>query len=118
MSAHQAQHRVATQCRVLGVSASGYYAWRKRPASRRAQADEALLRTIRTAHTASRGTYGVPRLHVELRQAGSCVGRKRIARLRGVPPRRFVTTTQRDVRQRPAPDVVERCFRAERRNQL
>lgn len=124
MSAHQAQHRVATQCRVLGVSASGYYAWRKRPASRRAQADEALLRTIRTAHTASRGTYGVPRLHVELREAGLRVGRKRIARLmrhaglRGVSRRRFVATTQRDPRQRPAPDLVERCFRAARRNQL
>jgi putative transposase len=109
---------------VLGVSASGYYAWRKRPASRRAQTDEALLRTIRTAHTAARGTYGVPRLHVELREAGLCVGRKRIARpmrsagLRGVSRRRFVATTQRDVRQRPAPDLVERCFRAERRNQL
>jgi len=124
VSAHQAHHRVATLCRVLGVSASGYYAWRKRPASRRAQADEALLRTIRTAHAASRGTYGVPRLHFELRAAGVRVGRKRIARLmrraglRGVSRRRFLATTQRDPRQRPAPDLVQRCFCAERPNQL
>jgi putative transposase len=124
VSAHQAQHRVATLCRVLGVSASGYYAWRERPASKRAQEDEALLRTIRTAHAASRGTYGVPRLHFELRAAGVRVGRKRVARLmrraglRGVSRRRFVATTQRDARQRPAPDLVQRCFRAARPNQL
>jgi putative transposase len=124
VSAHRAQHRVATLCRVLEVSASGYYAWRKRPASRRAQEDEALLRTVRTAHAASRGTYGVPRLHAELRAAGIRVGRKRVARLmrraglRGVSRRRFVATTQRDGRQRPAPDLVQRCFRAARPNQL
>jgi putative transposase len=111
-------------CRVLDVSASGYYAWQKRPASRRAQEDETLLRAIRTAHAASRGTYGVPRLHEELRAAGVRVARKRIARLmrgaglRGVSRRRFVATTQRDARQRPAPDLVQRCFRAERPNQL
>jgi transposase-like protein len=52
VSAHQAQHRVATMCRVLGVSTSGYYAWRKRPASRRAQEDGVLLRRIRTIHEA------------------------------------------------------------------
>lgn len=68
-------------CRVLEVSASGYCAWRKRPASRGAQEGEALLRAIRTAHAASRGTYGVPRLQVELRATGGRVGRKRIARL-------------------------------------
>ncbi len=60
-------------CRVLGVSPSGYYAWRKRPASARAQADQRLLRQIRTAHEASRGTYGVPRIHAELREQGNGV---------------------------------------------
>ena len=60
---HQAKHAVATMCRVLGVSPSGYYAWRKRPASERARQDSALLRRIRTVHEASRGTYGVPRVH-------------------------------------------------------
>jgi putative transposase len=111
-------------CRVLGVSPSGYYAWRARPASRRAQQDETLLRKIRSAHAASRGTYGVPRLCVELRAAGIRIGRKRIARLmrrtglRGVSRRRFTVTTQRDTRLRPAPDLVQRCFRAERPNQL
>ncbi len=124
MSAHQAQHRVATMCRVLGVSSSGYYAWRKRPASARAQADQRLLRRIRTAHEASRGTYGVPRIHAELCEQGVVVSRKRVARLMreagiaGVSRRRFVATTQRDGRSRPAPDLVDRDFTVEGPNQL
>jgi putative transposase len=119
VSVHRAVHRVTTLCRVLGVSPSGYFAWRKRPASARAGSDAALLRTIRTIHAASRGTYGVPRLHAELRAEGIRVGRKRIARLmqaaglQGVSRRRFVGTTVRDERARPAPDLVQRAFRAE-----
>jgi putative transposase len=106
-------------CRVLGVSPSGYYAWRKRPASARAQADQRLLRQIRTAHEASRGTYGVPRIHAELAAQGIRVGRKRVARLMraagivGVSRRRWTTTTERDRRARPAPDLVERDFGVE-----
>jgi putative transposase len=124
MSAHQAQHRIATMSRVLGVSASGYYAWRGRPASKRAQEDGILLRQIRTAHAASRETYGVPRVWRELRAAGVAVGRDRVARLmrmaelRGVSRRRFVTTTVREERARPAPDLVERRFQAQAPNQL
>jgi putative transposase len=111
-------------CRVLEVSASGYYAWRKRPASKRAQGDAVLLRQIRTAHEASRGTYGVPRIHAELRAAGIFVSRKRVARLMreaglaGVSPRRFVVTTVRDRDARPAPDLVERQFAADEPNRL
>ena len=106
-------------CRVLGVSPSGYYSWRKRPASVRAQEDQRLLRQIRTAHAASRATYGAPRIHAELQAQGVTVGRKRVARLMreagiaGVTRRRFVVTTQRDRRARPAPDLVERDFTAE-----
>jgi putative transposase len=124
MSQHQAEHRVATLCRALGVSPSGYWAWCKRPPSARAQEDQRLLRLIRTAHAASRGTYGAPRIHQELRAQGIRVSRKRIARLMreagivGVTRRRFVTTTVRDERSRPAPDLVEREFVAECPNQL
>jgi putative transposase len=124
MSAHQAQHRIATMSRVLGVSPSGYYAWRGRPASKRAQEDGALLRQIRTAHAASRETYGVPRVWRELREAGVVVGRDRVARLmrtaglRGVSRRGFVVTTVRDQRARPGPDLVERQFEAKAANQL
>jgi len=124
VSAHQAQHPVATMCRVLEVSASGYHAWRKRPASKRAQEDGVLLRKIRTIHEGSRQTYGVPRVYRELRESGVEVGRDRIARLmrmaglQGVSRRRFVATTQRDESGRPALDLVERRFVAEGPNQL
>ena len=124
MSAHQAQHRVATMCRVLEVSTSGYYAWRKRPASQRAREDGVFLRRIRTIHEASRQSYGVPRVYHELREEGVGVGRDRVARLmrqaglRGISRRRFVATTRRDAAARPAPDLVERCFEAEGPDQL
>jgi putative transposase len=111
-------------CRVLDVSASGYYAWRKRPASKRAQEDGVLLRQIRTIHEASRQSYGVPRVYRELRENAVEVGRDRVARLmrlaglQGISRRRFVTTTRRDEASRPSPDLVERRFQAERPNQL
>jgi putative transposase len=111
-------------CRVLEVSASGYYAWRKRPASKRAQEDGRLLRRIRTIHEASRRSYGVPRIYRELREDDVCVGRDRVARLmreaglRGISRRRFVTTTVRGATSRPAPDLVERRFVAAGPDQL
>ena len=60
MSAHQAVFSIKTMARVFKVSASGYYAWRGRPASARASADFDLTRRIRTIHASSRGTYGAP----------------------------------------------------------
>ena len=60
-------YAVATMCRVLAVSASGYYAWRQRPPSARARADGELSTRIRAIHQYSRGTYGAPRIHQELR---------------------------------------------------
>ena len=81
MSAHQAQHRIATMARVLGVSKSGYYAWCKRPASARAQEDQRLLRAIRTSHAASDERYGAPKILDDVRDAGFAVGRRRVARL-------------------------------------
>ena len=124
MKANQADHKLATMCRVLGVSRSGYYAWSKRPPSARAQDDERLKVRIREIHQASRGTYGVPRIQVELKAEDERIGRKRIARLmrdtglRGVCRRRFVKTTQRDDAARPAPDLVDRNFTASKPNEL
>jgi len=63
VSAHQAVHRVATMCRALGVSPSGYYAWRKRAMAARTRADIELTAHIDAIHRASRGTYGAPRVH-------------------------------------------------------
>ncbi len=79
--ANQAHHRVATMCQVLGVSPSGYYAWRSRGRSNRAKRDEELRGTIRTIHNASGGAYGAPRVHAELVAQGCQVSRKRVARL-------------------------------------
>jgi putative transposase len=123
VSENQAAYPIATMCRVLGVSPSGYYAWTKRQPSPRAQADAALLAQIRAIHAGSQGTYGVPRIQVELAATGLCVGRKRVARLMkaaglaGVSRRKFVTTTVRGC-DRPAPDLVNRNFTAEQPNLL
>jgi putative transposase len=117
-------HGVATMCRVLGVSTSGYYAWRTRPRSERARADAELSLRIRAIHKHSRATYGAPRIHAELAAQGVRVGRKRIARLMevagiyGVSRRKWITTTTRDRGARPAPDLVERNFSAPAPNRL
>ncbi|MDF2464879.1 MAG: Integrase, catalytic region [Ramlibacter sp.] len=99
-------------CKVLKVSASGYYDWQCRAPSARALADLVLTEAIRKAHQDSDETYGMPRVRAELREAGHQVSRKRVARLmrkaciRGVSRRRgFTVTTERDRRQRHAPDV-------------
>ena len=81
MSAHQALFPVAAMARVLGVSASGFHAWRCRPPSAHAIADTALLKQIRTVHASSRETYGAPRVQAALKAGGEKHGRKRIARL-------------------------------------
>ena len=102
MSDHQADYPIATMCRVLGVSSSGYHAWVKRCPSQRAETDAVLIAAIRAAHTASRGTYGAPRVHAELATKGKHIGRKRVARLMmqaglvGVSRRKFVVTTVKD----------------------
>ena len=125
MNANQAAIPVSTSCRTLGVSTSGYYAWSKRAPSQRALDDAVLTERIRAIHLASDGNYGSPNIHAELRDEGTRVGRKRVARLmrhaaiRGVSRRRsFVVTTQRDPKRRPAPDLVNRQFVAAGPNEL
>jgi putative transposase len=111
MSANQAFFPITTMARVLGVSTAGYYAWRSRLPSARAIADDALRRVC-TIHAVSRGIYGAPRVHAELRAEGRAVGKKRIARLMraagivGVSRRRGVITTRRARDARPAPDLA------------
>ena len=124
MRANQAVFRIATMSRVLGVSPSGYYAWRKRGRSAREASDEALSARVRAIHERSRGTYGAPRIHAELSAEGTPVSRKRVARvmraagLAGVSRRKGPRTTRRDPQGRPAPDLVERCFEAEAPDRL
>ena len=68
-------------CKVLDVSASGYLAWKERPACRRQRDDMVLLAHVRSAFTLSNGTYGSPRMVHELRDNGLTIGRRRVARL-------------------------------------
>ena len=81
IQAEKASYPVEVLCQVLAVARSGYYAWCRRPASVRAQQNQWLVTHIRTCYQASRGRYGSPRIHQDLRAHGVRVGRHRVARL-------------------------------------
>ena len=81
IDAYKSEHRIATMARILGVSRSGYYAWKTRPLSCRARTDEVLKKEICSVHACHHGTYGAPRIHGELQRQGWRVSRKRVARL-------------------------------------
>lgn len=119
MKANQATHPVRVMCRLLKISASGFYAWEGRPLSRRAREDIALTVKIHTIHRRSKGAYGAPMIHAELADDHAIhVGCKRVARLmraaslRGVSPKRFVRTTLSDCDSVVASDLVDRKFDA------
>ncbi len=124
MKANQANYPIATMCRVLGVSTSGYYAWLKRQSSQRSREDAILTDRIRWIHLRSRGTYGSPRIHAELRDEGVHVSRKRVARLmraaglQGVSRRKSTRTTIRQPGAQRAPDLVKRDFTVDGPNKL
>jgi putative transposase len=124
MTANQAEYSIQLMSRTLGVSRSGFYAYKCRPPSARQVTDDALTDRIAAIHKASKQTYGTPRIHAELSDEGVHVGRKRIERLmkakglRGVSRRKFVVTTERDPRARPASDLVDRNFYADAPNVL
>jgi len=107
---------VSTQCAVLGVSRSGYYAWVARPTAKRTIEDREVLVEIETAYKVGRGGYGSPRIHRELRANGRRVGKKRVARLmraKGLAARRkrrFRKTTDSNHPDPIAPNVLERNF--------
>ena len=109
---------IQLMCEVLEVSRSGYYDWIGRSESVRAAADRALATEIRASHDASRGRYGSPRVHAELRAHGRRIGRKRVARLmRGMGlaarrPRRFRRTTDSAHAFPVAPNLLGRDFQA------
>ena len=124
IDAERASYPVAVLCRVLGVSKSGYYAWRGRPPSERRRQDTLLTEKIREIHSRSRETYGYPRVHAELRSLGVRCGRRRVARLmraaglRGCVRGKKRRTTRRDPRAAPAPDLLCRDFVAVRPNKI
>ena len=124
IDAKRAQHPVSLLCSVLGVSRAGYYAWKDRPASARQRRDGELLAQIAAIHAESKGTYGWPRIHAEIRHRGVHVSRKRIARLMrqaglsGMVRRRKGRTTIRVPGIATAPDLVRRDFAPSAPNRL
>ena len=117
------RYPVRLMCRLLRVSASGYYAWRMRPESPRAKSDRTLMAEIKRVHQNSKGVYGSPKVRAELAAKGIRVGRHkvarlmRLARLRGCPKRRFRVTTERDPSHAVAKNLLKQNFAAAAPNQ-
>jgi putative transposase len=119
IDAKRAEASVETACAALGVSTSGFYAWKNRPASARQNKDMVLLAHIRADFATSNETYGSPRMHVELNENGVVVGRHRVARLmseNGLKARqktRFKKTTDSDHGGPVATNVLDQDFTAD-----
>ncbi len=116
IAAKKATFPISLLCEVLGVSRSGFHGWERRGPSPRARSDAWLLGRIRRIHERTRGVYGAPRVHAQLRHEGVRVGRKRVERLMrhaglsGLINRKRGKTTIRVPGVRTAPDLVERDF--------
>lgn len=121
VSDHAGDYPVTRLCALVEVPRSSFYAWRNRPLSERYVADAELANEIFDIHAASRGTYGAPRLHGQLRNRGRRHSRKRVARI--MPECRLVGAHSRRKWRRekpntaPAPDLLERDFTAARSDQ-
>ena len=111
------------KCALFGVSASGFYAWKRRKPSQRQLDDMVFLAHIRSQFSLSRETYGSPRMHVELREDGLAIGRHRVARLmrenglKALQKRRFKKTTDSGHGGPVAPNVLDQDFIAEQPNE-
>ena len=122
--AEKANHSIKAMCRVLMVSTSAFYDWLAREPSERDREDELLATHIRAIHKASKGTYGSPRVHAELRRGGFDVSRKRVIRimqrlgLRARRPRKWKTTTVSTPGATVAPNRLKRDFTAKAPNEV
>ena len=119
IAAKKAEHSITIMCRVLEVSRSGFHAWRRRPASKRAVEDARLTDRIRVLHTLRRKVYGSPRIWADLvLDDGERIGRKRVERLMreaglsGLITRKWKSTTVRVPGVRVAEDLLDRDFAA------
>lgn len=122
IEAHRQEFRVTLMCRVLAVSTSGYYAWRKRPVSRREMANQELLKEIKAVYEKSNGTYGSPRIYHELKEQTPC-SEKRVARLMkkhglvAKQKKRYKQTTKANSDHPAAPNLLDGDFTATTPNQ-
>ena len=120
VAAERASFPVRRLCRLVGVAASGFYAWLRRGPARREGADRGLRARVGAIFAASRGTYGSPRVHAELRAQGMQVSRRRVARLMregglsATIRRRAPRTTDSRHDHAVAPNLLERRFAADR----
>ena len=120
---HQDRYSVGRVCTLLGVSRSGYYAWKKRKPSQREQINQALIDHIRRIHKMSRKAYGSPRVHAQLKKQGYTCNHKTVARLmhqdglKAQRKYRKVITTNSKHSFPVASNVLNREFQAERPNQ-
>jgi putative transposase len=117
------EYPVSILCETLGVSLSGYYAWKKRPMSQHQREDQQLAERIHTVYHTCRQVYGSPRIHAELRDQGISISRKRVARLmreQGLSASRRhhrTITTQSEPGARFASNVLDQDFTASRPNE-
>lgn len=120
IEAHRIRFTVQLMCEVLQVSRSGYYAWRKRPISKREMANQVLVKQIRAVHEQSFETYGSPRIYHELNAQGIRCSEKRVARLmrrhgiQAKQTKRFRVTTKANRQHLVAPNLLRRPFTASR----
>ena len=119
---HQHEYPITIMCRVLEVSASGYYAWCQRPPSRRSREDAQLAEKVKMAFQTNRRVYGSPRIHAELQAQGMHCARKRVARLMreqelfAQRPRHRTITTKSEPGAQVAPNLLQRDFSADEPN--
>jgi putative transposase len=117
------EYPVSVLCETLGVSLSGYYAWKKRPLSQHQREDQQLAERMQGVYHANRQVYGSPRIHVELRDQGISISRKRVARLMreqglSASRRRHRTiTTHSEPGARVSPNLLNQEFSATRPNE-
>jgi putative transposase len=120
---YRKEYPVNMLCETLGVSLSGYYAWKNRPLSQHQREDQQLAEHIHAVYHACRQVYGSPRIHAELRDQGITVSRKRVARLmreQGLSAcrrRHRTITTHSEPGARVAPNLLNQEFTATRPNE-
>ena len=125
MQTHQPEFRLASMCRVLQVSRSGFYAWQRRQPSARTQANHALIARMRVLHQQTHEAYGARKMWPLLKREGLACGRHRVARLRrqagivALRRRRYVRTVQVRQHERPAiPNRLNQHFSVSAKNRV